>query len=432
MKNRFSTREKVVRSLMMTVLIAFLVIVGIKISKDYSVGVVYSQEEHRLSPESVAGETISISKTVSPTVSPTVTATPTPTVDPGTQVVVLCDYLNETITVSKGPRESTKFYFSQDKKKTWQLIDHPNGKMDLAIFMKTSDNIIYFKGNKDESPVEVKIPKEEKNLKVTYYVENNQGKLKLENTSSNQSVQYRKGKDGQWIDYTGLDLRDYEITGFTLQFRTRASVTQRAGKIVSVKIPKRPNPPSIKVDYSKFCISGLKPGVTQYRLAGSGQWLEFNPTDKKVKTLSLSELLLPKDTPQNFKPIPAGKIEFITKATDKKVASGVLTVDTVLQPSEPDGSKVTLVGTSLTFTDASKDKVYEYILAHEGDKIDLATAKWKKVSNSKTIIIKKVGTADPIPKDVVYYRLAPVKDKVTKQETPASMYGKKVITAVSN
>lgn len=437
MKYRLFYKEKLINLATMILLLFLTIGIGYKISKDFKGSVVQSQEE--LLTE--AGETTIAdanvrtnagASVVSTTVTPSVTITTTPTPVPETSVIVDLDYRNETITVSQGPKGSTKFYYSQDKKKTWQLIERSNGKIDLTIFMKSSSNVIYFKGNKDENPVEVEIPKEDKSLKITYYVENNVGKLKIENLLVGQSLEYRKGKDGNWNVYNyALDLSDYEINGYTLQFRVMASKTQRAGKIVNVKIPKQQKPPSVKVDYDKFVITGVKAGVTQYRLAGSSNWITFSPNDSKIKTLSLLELLLPKDTPQNFKPIPAGAIEFRTLGTDKTVASSVLMVETFPQPSEPDASKITLVGTSLSFTDASREKPYEYLVAHEGEKIDLATAKWKKVTNTKPLEINKVGTATPIPSDIVYYRLASYTDRKTNVVTPASMYGKKVITAIS-
>ncbi len=412
MKHKFTVRKHMIQICVMCFLVLAMSLTVIKITSDYHEAEGFSKEVNPANPTEV---------TASPT--------PTVTVSSGTSVVVMLNYMNETIKVSKGAGDSTKLYFSQDKKKTWNLIEDSYGEMDLAIFMKTSDNMIYFKGDKDLAIVEIEIPKEDKNLKVSYYVENGKGKLKFENRT--RALQYRKGTNGEWKDYiTDLDLSDFEITGYTLQFREKATVTMRASKVVSVKIPKRQSTPSIKVDYSDFTLNGLKPEVTQYRLSGSLEWITFNPTDSKNKSLSLVELLLPKNTEQNTLPIPARSIEFRTLGNEKKVSSGVLVVEINAQPLAPDVSNIKLSGTTLSFKDASKTRPYEYLVVHAGDTIDYKTAKWEKVTSSKDLVIKKIGTATPIPGDIIYCRLASTTDKDTKVATLASMYVKIPITSI--
>ena len=344
-------------------------------------------------------------------------------------VCVDVDYINESIHVTKGPQNSTKFYYSQDKKKTWELIENPNGILDLAVFMKSSDNILYFKGDKDEEIVELKIPKEDNSLKVSYYVENGVGKLKFVNNFG--SLQYRKGTNGNWKTYiTDLDLRDYEINGYTLQFRVMATTGKRAGRIVNVRIPRRQSAPTIKVDYSKFILTGFRNGTTQYRIAGSNNWITFVPVDTKTNYLDLQTLLLPKGTAQNTLPIPAAAIEVRNVANKNKVGSGIKLIDIHLQPTAPVTALVTLDGNKLTFTDASRYKPYEYFVLHAGEAINLKTAKWKKVTTNKPIEIKKVGTASPVPGDVIYFRTASIMDAKTKIVTPASMYTSITITAI--
>lgn len=414
-KIRFN-KVKLIQVTVMSLLMVVAFGIGVKFRSDYQV---HSQEEYK----DVFEETT------------TTTPSPSPTPVVEGAVTVNVNYKTELITISKGSKNSSKFYISTDKQKSWQLLENKKGEpkstIDLCMFLKTSATTLYFKGDKDITPVEVEIPKEDNSLKVTYFIQNNMGTLKFENVST--SLEYRRGTNGQWKTYyqSELDLSDYEVTGYTLQFRTMASETKRAGKIINVKIPKRQNPPSVKVDYGKFVISGLKQGTTQYRLAGSTQWITFNPQDKKVKTLNLAELLLPKDTAANLYPIPAGAIEFRNLGTEKKISSGTIVVQTEAQLTPTDATKVQLVGTTLQFTDASKDKPYEYIVMHVGESPDLATAKWKKVSNAKPITIKKVDKALPVPGDIVYYRLALVKNTKTKEITPASMYSKITITSVS-
>ena len=429
MKNKFTIRKHFLKFGVMGFLMITAIVTAMKISNDYQKTEVYSKEIEEVT---VAGEA------VSPTATPTVTPTPTVAVS-GTAVGVKLDYDEQTIRVSAGSGGSSKFYFSADKKKTWNLIEQKDSKglyLDLAVFLKTSANTLYFKGDKDKAVVEVVIPKEEKTLKISYYVQklndNGQpkyvGQLKIENATG--ALEYRKGTNGDWDDYKGsLDLSSYEITGYTLQFRVKATTTTRASKIVNVKIPKRQSAPSLKVDYSKLVISGLKEGVTQYRI-GNGNWTDFKPTDSKDKSLTLAELLQPSGTAPNTA-IPTGIIEFRALGTEKKAPSGIIAIEINAQPSAPLESNIKLNGTTFSITDASRTKPYEYLVLHAGETVNLEKARWIKVTSSKDIQIKKVGTAIPVPTDKIYIRLASTTDSVTKFVTPASTYITKEITSIS-
>ncbi|WP_312372507.1 hypothetical protein [Lachnoclostridium sp.] len=350
----------------------------------------------------------------------------------GTMVNITLDYASEKITIKPVSQSNTKLYFSQDKMKTWEKIN--GSSIDLSIFLKTSDNTIYFKGDVDKAIAAVTLPKENKDLKVTYYVEQNatgsHGRLKYENTAL-RPIEFRKGANGGWdSDLSKIsDLSSFEITGYTLQFRLKATAAERAGKIVSVKIPKRQAPPKITVDYSKMEVSGLKAGSTVYYKNGSSTPTPFAPADSKVKTLSLYELLYTLPTTPNNAPLPAGSIEFQTAGTDKKVASSTVVVEFQAQPGFPTGI-VTLDKTTLTFAEATKTTPYEYVVLHQGENLDLSKVKWTKVTTNKPFEIKKVGKAIPAPNDVIYYRLASTTNKETKVVTPASMYLTKKIDVV--
>lgn len=367
---------------------------------------------------------------------PAALTTVKPLTNDGTMVNVLVNYDTEKLYVSSS-NGSTKFYFSQDKMKTWERITENNltKGIDLSIFLKTSDNIIYFKGDKDKAIAVVTLPKEDKDLKVTYYVQQTTkgfvGMLKIEN-KTRESVEYRKGTNGKWItmdNNNDLDLSSYEIIGYTLQFRLKATPAERAGKIVSVKIPKRQAPPKITVDYSKMEVSGLKAGSTMYCKSGETTFRPFAPADSKVKTLSLYDLLFDTSTAPNSKAFEAKSIEFQTAGTDKKVASSTVVVEFQAQPGFPTGI-VTLDKTTLTFAEATKTTPYEYVVLHQGESLDLSKVKWTKVTTNKPFEIKKVGKATPAPNDVIYYRLASTTNKETKVVTPASMYLSKKIDVV--
>lgn len=365
-------------------------------------------------------------------VTPIPNATPVPT-PIGTKVNVTINYKTNKINVQAGSGGSKRFYISTDKQKNWNLIyESVNGtstsiNIELDGYLKSSETVLYFKGNKDIAPVMVTIPKEPNDLDIDYKVINNKGTIVVNKTSA--LIEYRVNSASNWRDYTTINTELYEDTGITLEFRTKAAETIRAGKIVKVKIPKRPAAPSIKVDYKKMEITGLKYKAMQYRV-GDGNWQLFEPQDSKAKSLSLYSLLLPGVTDTNSQPLKQTTIEFRALPTDKKVASAVKLIEITAQPSAPGGT-VVLNNSTLTISDASKDKPYEYVVLQTTETIDITKAKWIKVTSNKAIVIKKTGNATTIQGDKVYVRLASYTDKQTKQVIPPSLYRVIPITKVT-
>lgn len=366
---------------------------------------------------------------------PLAAADTTTTVE-GTEIKVDRDYTKNKVTLTKGPGNSTRFFISTNKKKTWEVIDStaPNPTIDITAYMKTSAVTLYFRGNKDLKPVEFTIPKETTDLKVTYEISNGKGKIvtttsKTNNTST--AIEYRTNKNGDWINFvssSSVDTSIYEDTGITLEFRTKATKEERAGKIVKVKIKKRPTAPTVKVDFDEMVITGLKPNVTTYRVNGTASttFTVFKPSGKE-KTLSLETLL--NTTLSNNKQLPAATIEFRTSGDDKKLASAIRLIDIKQQPAKPTG--VSLSGTTLTITDASKDNPYEYTVLKKQETFAYENAKWKAVKSPSSIVIKKTGSAMTIPGDTVYVRKAAHVDSQTGQYVPPSLYTTFTVSSVS-
>lgn len=364
----------------------------------------------------------------------------------GTKVNASINYITGILTVSAGPGGSDRFYFSLDKKKTWELIEttgtiNNTYAIDIRGIMKSSDLSIFLKGNKDKEPLEFVIPAEDKSLKVKYGVNNGNGYISYE-LPTGRVLEYRVNAEGSWVDYpsTGLTLQIYEVSGATLQFRLKATQTARAGKIVVLKIPKRAKAPTVKVDGSKLTFTGLKSGAIQYRVverSGSiisiseAKWVPFAPSDSKVKELNIISLAIISTVPQNTR-IPSVTVEFRSIATDKSPASAIRTIELEAQREAPTLAAITLVGTTLTINDASSKNPYEILVLHKGEVPNLITDKWKSVTNSNQQIIKKAGKADIIPSDVIYIRYKAGKDNVTGIETMASRYISIEVTSLTN
>lgn len=364
------------------------------------------------------------------------TDTVTPAAKPS--VVLDIDYITGILTVKAGPGGSNKLYFSTDKQKTWELIETAGGKIDIRALMKTSAVSLFFKGNKDENPVEFIIPAEDKDLKVTYTVVEGVGVINYANAKG--KIEYRVGADGSWADVpdSGITTQYYEITGATLQFRIKAQKGVRAGKIVTLKLPKRAKAPMVKVDGSKFVITGLKSGSIEYRVVGTGAtdvWKKFEPSDSKVKDIDLASLANPSITPVPNAKIPAVTVEFRSLPTPKSPASAIKTIELDAQRSAPTIATVKLDGTTLTISDASSVNPYEILILNYNEEPNIKTDKWKAVTNSKAQIIKKAGRsgrADIIPGDKIYIRYKAGKDKLTGTESMASLYMMITVTTITN
>ncbi len=370
------------------------------------------------------------STTPTPGSSASVSPSTTPTPIPQTSIQVTMNYQTGRVTYAAGAGGSTKFYLSTNKKKTWELLDVNPNSIDLNGLMKSSDVKLYFKGNKDQNPVELVLKGEVKGLKAAYSVVGGAGKITLTGAVGKGGIEYRIGKDGNWTTWVenSFQTAPYEITGITLQFREKATISERSGKIVSLKIPKRPTPPSVKVDGDKFVLTGMKNNTMQYRV-NNGQWITYIASDGKSKYLDIRSLLAPGTTDNSR--IPAGTIEIRTMATEKKVASAIRTIEIEQQQTAPTSATVELNGTTLTCKDASATKQYEYTMLHVGEVLDMQKAKWTTIRSSKSVLIKKTGKAETIVGDVMVIRVKLEKDSVTKEEGLPSQYLSMQITSVT-
>lgn len=337
--------------------------------------------------------------------------------DANSQVNVVVDYLEEIITVTAGTGGSTKFYISTDNMKSWEVIE---SKIDMSSLLASKEVPIYFRGNKDQNANLVKLQTEDNSLKVSYKVVNGVGYIEF---TASQPVEFRKGSNGTWKPAVNMmPTSMYELKGTTLYFRTVATIAKRPGKIVTLKVPKRPSPPSVKLDGGKLYISGLRQNETQYRVGDNTDWITFKTSDGKARTLDLTALL-GGNTSTN-QPIPAGIVEFRTLGSDKKVNSAVKVIEIPPQSAAP--QQVNIIGTTLTIQDPDIKKYYEYTKVEKGAIFDMATAKWSSVTAKNPIIIPRVSVGDKI-----LVRVKSTTDKASKQVIPASLYREFPITDIT-
>lgn len=339
------------------------------------------------------------------------------------QVNIQLDYLNETITVMAGTGGSLKFYMSTDKMKTWELLE-PTGTVDISAMLSTKEVLLYFKGNKDTDPVTVKLDAEDKSLQVFYKIVNGEGRIEFNNPA--YPVEFRKGTNGAWkTAYNLMPTAIYEYKGATLYFRTPATIGKRAGKVVTVKISKKPTAPSVKLDMSKLSVTGLKSGETQYRVGDSSTWLPFSSLNIKNNSLDLRSILAPNSLVNT--PVPAGTIEFRTAGTDKnkKLNSSVKVIEVPLQPAVPD-QFISINGSTVTISDPNTRRYYEYTVVPQNKTLDLSTAKWTSITSKSPVIVKSVNINDKI-----LVRLKSATDPTTKITSLASTYKELTVASIS-
>ncbi|MDD7402620.1 MAG: hypothetical protein SO170_01845 [Butyribacter sp.] len=183
---------------------------------------------------------------------------------------------------------------------SWDTFDYKSGLViDLSKLNRVKDNYIQLKGDKNTTPLVIKIPAVL--TKVSAKFEPVGADVTLFNTTdkknpvaiAGKTIQYRTTYSG-WNTYSATDLSIYQASGATLYFRLAASTTQTLsaaassatatdmvdaeGKAINayvvgtfpgveskVVIGKRANAPKVSADYNKHQFT--LPKGTEYRVA---------------------------------------------------------------------------------------------------------------------------------------------------------------------
>ena len=337
--------------------------------------------------------------------------------DTGTSVIVAVDYTQETATVTAGPGLSTRFYVSTDGKKSWEVV---SGDIDLSSILSTKAVTLYFKGNKDTNEVPLTLQAEEaKDLTVSYTISQGVGKIEFK-SALNYPVEYRKGANGAWKTMTSpIFTSSYELKGATFYFRTIAATNRRAGKVISIKVGKKPSAPSAKVDGSKLILSGLKSTETYYR-TDTTEWKSFTAISKE-NYIDLKTVL----GVSSAGTINGGTIELYTVGSDKKVSSSVKVISLAAQAAAP--QTVSVTGTSITISDTNLKTYYEYTVVSKGSTLDLMKAKWTQMKANSTVIVKNVSIDDKI-----CVRVKSTTDSTTKQPILASAVREFTVSSITS
>ncbi len=346
--------------------------------------------------------------------------------DSTTSLTVVVNYDDEIAYISPGSGGSTKYYMSTDAMKTWEMID-TSGTVDLSPLLSSKEVTLYFKGNKDGNPRSVVLQAEDAALKPVFTITSGYGSISY-NAIAGVTVEYKKGTNGDWKPApNNMPTAIYEIKGTTLYYRTAGTTVKRAGKVAAVKIPKRPAAPSVKLDGNKLSITGMKSGVTQYRVGDAAGWSTFDSGNSKINYIFLSSLL---GVTSVNAPIPAGIIEFRTMGTDKKLSSAVRVIEVPVQTVCPD--TVVLSGSTLSIADTIR-KTYEFTVVKNGSVLNQNTAKWTSVTLKNGTFVKNIASSVKglAIGDKIYVRVKSYTDSTTKKPVLASTYKELTVTSLS-
>lgn len=234
--------------------------------------------------------------------------------------------------------------------------------VDLSTLNVTKDNYIKVWGNKNTTPVIVKIPAAKqlgkgtvKDNKITV-VDKAKAEVKVALDFAIGNGKFNLQAADKSGNATAIDVANYTQLGATVRVRTSASeeltnaelleltaqeyavgksTTEKvsvyeatgtfAGKEAKVKVPKMANAPKIKVDWTKGTVT--LPKGAEYRVNTIGEsaalGADFNPGNKLVLTAKVGEAEdTTKGTVLDF--AKGGDIDVRTAKTDKKPASKYL------------------------------------------------------------------------------------------------------------
>lgn len=323
------------------------------------------------------------------------------------------DYEKSTVTVKLGTGD-TELQISDSKQKTWETVtvEPVSGAvtLDISWIPVSKDYVLSLRGDKNKTAVKVKIPKQEKTLKVTYTAA--AGVLDITGDNG-RTIQWRKKNSTKWKTYNktafSKTLEGLVSKGATLVFRTApvkgdgTSAGLRPGKEVSVAIKHKTAAPKVAIDNEKLTFK-LDKGL-EYRFCDEDGKVLDGEKWKKVPVGSdvLIKDLAPKALADASKDGETVGIQFRVPATAKKQMSNTTTVfipgQTRLTDEELKSVKIEYKedgsGFMLTFEKASYSVPYEYCIINAKDQKEGVTIDsfneihWVTVTDKRAFTVEK-------------------------------------------
>lgn len=313
------------------------------------------------------------------------------------------NYSDSTITLQAG-NSDTAVFFSDSRKKNWEevpgeLSSAGTVTMDISWVPVSKNYIITFKGNKSAGIATLVLPKQISNFRAEF---NNIKNTVIFKNQGIHTIEWRKKDSSVWnaINTTQLSTQLSYLydNGAAIIFRLAprngtgtTNVGFRGSKEISVKIPKKPSAPNIKINGSKFSIP-VKKGMA-YRIAGSdGQ------TSNWISITGSSDLLLKNVAANALYNASADRsaviMQFRTNATGSTQVSKISTVTIPVQEGPPGlntyGILLKLTSSStitLEVKAASTENPFEYTVVLKDMELNYQNAKWTTISNSTPVTL---------------------------------------------
>ena len=410
---------------------------------------------------------------------------PDKTVFAATAVTVAkVDYEEANVEINNNG--NTKIYFATENdaaRGNWEVLDVDTGTfttIDFSWLSATTDNILIFKGDLDQTQTRVVIQEQTRKLDISIAFSNLEAMDKTDTigpllnimTSAGTAeepilfsdLQWKKGEDGNWKDSVELTaglLEKYQIKGAYLYFRIKAdnddasdvsadtvnhpypdgTKGRRASVAFKLKIAKKASPMVVGIDGEKFTAEikyGKEYRVTTYDASGNATTSDWTKVfDRAVKNLPLATIVnnVANGTTTQF---PQMLLEIRDYATAKTAPSKITEISLNKQrsipgtlikgkaplnaPSTDNNIYVSYNGTNnmiITIPAASMDNPYEYCVVKPGDTLDLTRVLWTTVTKGTD---NKVLSSKAIEGGTLYIRQREIKSKEATRTTPAVAY----------
>ena len=338
--------------------------------------------------------------------------------------IVSIDYDKSIITVQMN---------TNDKMKKWEFVPAaPDSvthrvQLDFSWISENSDYTISFKGDASTTPIKVKISKRNTSLKATYNTYT--GKVKFDNLPSGRTIQWKKADAFQWNDYDESSFEEqissFIANGAKLSIRIAAVAGTseddpgyRAGKEITLTIPKKSAAPAVSIDDANIAIQ-VEKGM-EYRKADRygnplTEWTEITKTELKLISELAPEVMCDQAT------MTSGETVYLQFRRTKTASTTVSNIKTLKIPGQNPLSEDALrqcgiVYTSSTTFDinvpvAGGDYTYEYCIINQDDIIAGVTINtyerltWKTVPSTAVISID-MDKDDVEDTSLVYVRRA--------------------------
>ncbi len=374
-------------------------------------------------------------------------------------VVTGINYDNSTITL-RLDSEDTRLFLSNSAQKKWEYVPvtlvseggYKTATLDISWVSLNSDYVMSFKGDVSTTPMKVTIPKRATNLKVKYDMSTES--VSFTNATADD-IEWKKKEALNWTSYNAATFSEALATfldnGASLMFRKKAvngtsasSTGSRAGKEVTVNIPKKTSAPSITISDERMVIP-VKKGLSYRYVDADGNatsdWTVIDADgENPVSVLAPAAMY-------NTETSTAGSdvyIQFCQKASSSSQVSKCRTVKIPAQQTMTENDKNTSTYSYIEYTSSTEFQMV-FKTAGESNILEycIITADMQKLGvsieniNDKQLTWNEVNSSTPIKKakdssnkledgTQIYFRRKAVKslgDENYKMASPVCLLG---------